>query len=81
MIVSGVFVVGYVSVAGGKSERSSNSTEMFGIFLLIVSQCFAGTMYIVEEKLLGDYYLEPFFVVGAEGMWGLAYYVMLLPIM
>ena len=38
-------------------------------------------MFIVEEKFLGDYYLEPFFVVGTEGMFGLAYYLVLLPIM
>lgn len=38
-------------------------------------------MFIVEEKLLGDYYLEPFQIVGLEGMWGLSYYIVLLPIM
>ena len=30
---------------------------------------------------MGDYYLEPFKVVGLEGMWGLTYYFALLPIM
>lgn len=38
-------------------------------------------MFIVEEKLLGDYYLDPFVVVGTEGMWGLVYYLGLLPVM
>jgi len=49
--------------------------------LLLVSQLFAGTMFIVEEKLLCDYYLDPFQIVGTEGMWGVFYYIMLLPIM
>lgn len=49
--------------------------------MLIVSQLFTGTMFIVEEKLLGDYYLEPFQIVALEGMWGCAYYIILLPIM
>lgn len=35
-------------------------------------------MFIVEEKLLGDYCLDPFVVVGTEGMWGLVYYFFLL---
>jgi hypothetical protein len=35
---------------------------------------------IVEEKLLGDYYLDPLKVVGLEGMWGLAIWCVLLPI-
>lgn len=34
----------------------------------------------MEEKILGDYYLEPFLIVGTEGMWGLGYYLILLPI-
>lgn len=81
LIISGVFFVGYVSVAGSKSDSSDGGSELFGIFLLIVSQCFTGTMFIVEEKLLSDYYLEPFQIVGTEGMWGLVCYIMLLPIM
>lgn len=38
-------------------------------------------MFIVEEKILGDYYLEPFYIVGTEGLWGLSYYLVFLPIM
>jgi hypothetical protein len=41
---------------------------------------FAGSLFVVEEKLLGDYYLHPLKVVGLEGMWGLTYYVILLPL-
>lgn len=42
---------------------------------------FTGIQFISEEKILGDYYLDPFQIVGSEGMWGLAFYVLLLPIM
>lgn len=52
-----------------------------GIILLLVSQCFTGCQFIVEEKLLGNYYLDPFLIVGTEGMWGLVYYLGLLPVM
>ena len=38
-------------------------------------------MFIVEEKLLSKYYLDPFKVVGTEGMWGVLYYLCILPIM
>jgi len=54
---------------------------LLGIVLLIGSQLFTGAMFIIEEKILGDYYLEPFQIVGTEGMWGLFYYLALLPIM
>ena len=38
-------------------------------------------MFIVEEYFLSDYYLDPMKVVGTEGMWGLTYYLALLPVM
>jgi hypothetical protein len=37
-------------------------------------------MFIVEEKLLGDYYLDPMKIVGLEGVWGVLMYAILLPI-
>ena len=45
-----------------------------------MSQVFAAGLFVVEEKLLGDYYLDPLRVVGLEGMWGLIYYTIALPI-
>lgn len=81
LIIVGVFWVGYVSVAASKnSDAGGSGSELLGIFLLICSQLFTGVMFITEEKLLSDYYLEPFQIVGTEGMWGLTYYVVLLPI-
>ena len=38
-------------------------------------------MFIIEETLLGDYYLDPFLIVGTEGMWGVCYYLTVLCIM
>lgn len=81
LIITGVFIVGYASVAGAAKDGGGGGQAFLGILLLIGSQLFAGTMFIVEEKFLGDYYLEPFFVVGTEGMFGFAYYLVLLPIM
>lgn len=82
LILGGVFIVGLVSVlADAGSTSDSNGSALLGIFLLIGSQGFAGTQFIVEEKILSDYYLEPFYIVGTEGMWGCAYYIILLPIM
>lgn len=80
LIVAGVAEVGYVAISAGSSEDTNGSVGL-GIILLIISQLFSGTMFIVEEKLLSSYYLEPFYVVGTEGMWGLVYYIFLLPIM
>ncbi len=32
----------------------------------------------MEEKLLGDYYLDPLKVVGLEGLWGLLITIIML---
>jgi hypothetical protein len=48
--------------------------------LLLISQLFSGGLYIVEEKLLGDYYLDPLKVVGLEGLWGLLITIIMLVI-
>ena len=47
---------------------------------MLIAQLFSGGLYIVEEKLLGDYYLDPFKVVGLEGLWGFLIMTIILPI-
>lgn len=78
-IFLGVFVVGLSSVVFSEGS-GGEETSPLGIILLLISQCFSGGLYITEEKILGDYYLDPLLVVGLEGMWGLLYYLILLPI-
>ena len=86
LIVLGVVQVGVVAILDTKNHPDPDSTETTnnmasGIVLLLLSQCFAATQFIVEEKILGGYYLDPFRAVGTEGMWGLCYYMALLPAM
>ena len=37
-------------------------------------------LFISEEKILSQYYLDPLYVIGLEGFWGCCYYAILLPI-
>lgn len=92
LIVLGVVIVGWVALAYGDADAEKlaekagepvgdeSTTTTLGIVLLLASQLFAGCQFITEEKLLGNYYLDPMYVVGTEGMWGLLYYLILLPI-
>ena len=79
-IIAGVAEVGYVAISYDTGESSSDSPTT-GIILLMCAQLFTGTQFVVEEKLLADYYLDPFKIVGIEGMWGVLYYLIALPIM
>lgn len=82
LVFLGVFEVGWVSTWEKYAVPSSTGgSEIMGIALLMASQCCIGVMFVVEEKLLSDYYLDPFTVVGNEGMWGLCYYLAVLPLM
>lgn len=48
------------------------------IFILL-SLVTTGIMFVSEEKLFEIYYLHPLQVVGAEGMWGLGIYTLIMP--
>ena len=73
-IIFGILLVGLATVISG----SKTETNPVGLIFLLGSQIAAGTMFIVEEKLLGKYYLNPLKVVGWEGIWGVSFYVVLL---
>jgi drug/metabolite transporter (DMT)-like permease len=79
VIFLGVAIVGASPLIHGKSSGSGSINPM-GILLLIVAQLFSGGLYIVEDKLLGDYYLDPLKVVGLEGLWGFLMTLIILPI-
>ena len=49
--------------------------------LLILGTVFTSAMFIVEEKVLGNYYLDPLKVVGFEGLFGFLMWCILLPIL
>lgn len=77
-IFFGLILVG-IAVLTGDSSSSIGSSPL-GIGILLVATVFSSCLYIVEEKILGDYYLDPLKVVGLEGLWGLIIWTILLPI-
>ena len=78
VIFSGLVFVGVAVLTG--TSTSGIKTEPLGIFLLILGTVFTSGMFIVEEKVLGSYYLDPLKVVGFEGLFGLLMWCVLLPI-
>lgn len=76
VIFSGVMLVGTAALLKSTGEP----VNPLGLVLLVLAQLFSGGLYIVEEKLLGDYYLDPLKVVGLEGLWGFLMTLIILPI-
>lgn len=66
VIFTGVAIVGISAVI----KTSGEEVHPMGLVLMVMAQLFTGGLFIVEEKLLGDYYLDPLMVVGLEGLWG-----------
>ena len=69
-----------VGIAVLLSTTSGISTDPLGVIILILATVFSSGLYVVEEKLLGSYYLDPLKVVGLEGLWGCIMWAILLPI-
>lgn len=81
IIVSGVALVGWAGIYYGKKDDSSGSqTTLLGVLILLLSQCFTASQFVIEEKLFDGYYLDPLFCVGCEGFFGVCYFCILLPI-
>ena len=74
----GVIIVGISSIL---HESHSAENPVLGIIILIIAQFFAGLVFVSEELFLGNINVDPLQAVGIEGMAGMLYYIVLLPIM
>ena len=84
IIISGLVLVGLANQIfpsprpEGCSSGSSVKESFWGIILVIVSQLFAATQFIIEEKFMKHYNCHPLKAVGWEGIWGSLLYLILL---
>ena len=78
IVFIGISIVGVASVLW---SASSAKNPVLGIIVLITGQFFAGAVYAIEEKFLGNVVIHPMEAVGIEGLCGSLYYVVLLAIM
>lgn len=73
-----IFIVGYAnfkaaSAAASESVGNSAPSEylvIVGMALIIFGQIIQASQVVLEEKLLRGYTIEPFQIVGMEGVWG-----------
>ena len=73
----GVLLVGIASVIW---SSSTSRNPFLGAILIIIGQFFAGGVFVVEEKFFGDIQVPALQAVGIEGLSGLTYFCILLPI-
>ena len=59
-IVAGVFIVGLVAVKEDEElEEQNGGNKIFGIFLIFISEMCNSAFLTIEEKVLGDYTIDP----------------------
>jgi drug/metabolite transporter (DMT)-like permease len=74
----GLFIVGLSSLL---TSSTSAKNPGLGIFLMVLSQFFAGGIYVSEQYLMKKQKTDPLQVVGTEGSIGFFYYLFLLPVL
>ena len=73
----GVCLVGLASVL---YEASSAQSPILGAIIIIIAQFFTGGHFVVEQLFLENIVVHPLEAVGIEGLSGLGYYLIVLPI-
>jgi len=81
LVVMAVILVGIAGVQASGAGDSSLTQVVAGLSLILLSQIVCAFQFIVEEKMMTTEGIQPFQLVGYEGLWGVAYFVVLIPIL
>jgi drug/metabolite transporter (DMT)-like permease len=73
----GVVIVGVGSVF---MDTGDERNPALGAILIVAGQFIGGANWVIEEKFFGDIVVPPLQAVGIEGLSGLIYFAILLPI-
>ncbi|OWZ15548.1 Drug/Metabolite Transporter [Phytophthora megakarya] len=84
-VMLAVALVGYAGVGHHPDVAPAYGADSFnsvlGLFFIIVAQVLCALQIIVEEHMMLAMNVSPMLLVGFEGLWGLAFYVILVPIL
>lgn len=83
-VMVAVIVVGLAGVQQDSGEDSSSTGEVIlGLGFILLAQAVTAVQFLAEEALMIDKtaVVDPVALVGFEGLWGMAYFVVLAPIL
>lgn len=81
LIFIGICMVAATALIYKGDDSGDDGNAVLGVAMMIGSILVQGVQYIVEEKLLGSYYLSPMKAVGWEGITGVCLTAVLLVIL
>lgn len=82
-VLVAVIVVGVAGVMSSSDDDSSGSAVILGLGFILAAQGVTAVQFIAEENLMNNpkTTLDPVALVGFEGLWGLAYFAVLAPML
>ena len=55
--------------------------QLIGVLLILASLFSNGFLFVYEQKLYQIYHIDPLYMVGMEGMFGIVIYLIVMPIL
>ncbi|RKP10160.1 hypothetical protein THASP1DRAFT_13242 [Thamnocephalis sphaerospora] len=91
-VVTGVALVGLSSITGTPSKPASLGVgtdaeaedvmlAAIGVIMVLAAQVFAAAQFVIEEKIMTRYAVEPILAVGLEGLFGCITVLAAMPIL
>jgi drug/metabolite transporter (DMT)-like permease len=82
IVTISVVLVGMAGAGHGTEQSTAQSSHaLLGLLLIILAQVFCAMQIVVEEHLMISLNVSPMLLVGLEGLWGLLFYIILVPIL
>ncbi|CAO1630571.1 unnamed protein product [Sympodiomycopsis kandeliae] len=66
---------------GSSLPVSEAVSALLGVILILFAQIFTAAQFVIEEKIMSRYEVDPLLAVGYEGVWGLSTVLLSMPIL
>jgi drug/metabolite transporter (DMT)-like permease len=81
LVAISVVLVGWAGTTDSSASAADSSHALFGLIFIVLAQLLTALQIVVEEHLMLELNLSPMLLVGLEGLWGLAFFVVLVPVL
>ncbi|GMF19768.1 unnamed protein product [Phytophthora fragariaefolia] len=85
IVMLAVALVGYAGVGhhlnATAADDAGSTNALLGLCFIIAAQILCALQIVVEEHMMLALNVSPMLLVGFEGLWGLVFYIILVPIL
>ncbi|EST06593.1 Nucleotide-sugar transporter [Kalmanozyma brasiliensis GHG001] len=69
------------SAEDGDDELAESAQALLGVLLILFAQLFTASQFVLEEKIMSRYSVEPLLAVGYEGVFGSITVLLIMPLL